>query len=632
MPTINGNVYISLHMRIAIILFFLLAQMHAFAQEQKDVDIESLENTYKDLYGLDRIEALIDLAHYYESTSGRKATRYAKQAVMMAEEILLDENNEPKADTTSLLGRSYLQLGIANYKNSKYIDAKEALEKARTWSFNLHFSRGIEESDFYLHKIDSLAQGGVDLKKSFLSRSLQSLELDEKINRASLDWNISQKVNAAEAHVKKYEYDEAIEDYNAAIDLLKNKGDQEQTAALKAKIQEIDKLRNVDQEVAKNYEKAITEQAKINQKLFKDTISTKSKAIPIIKIDSTINTNRVQVENLTMKSDSLNAIADEFLKNKNYEQAERYRLLSRQVEDEIKKREDAETQLILLRQQKQLSDLDLQTKSMQLEAQRSERQNFIIGTALLLALAVALLTLYVTKRRDHRKLGKAYRALEETKAKLTDAERNIRKLLRQQVSEDIAKELMAEGTFLTTKKSFVCIMFLDIRGFTPWAENHAPEEIIEYQNLLFGFMIDIVNEYNGNVNQLLGDGFMATFGAPKSFGNDCQNAYAAAKKIISVLNEKIALGEISKTKIGIGLHAGNVVTGNVGSEFRKQYSITGNTVILASRIEQLNKEYDSQLIISREVRDKLDEYEGEETMKQVMVKGRNTPIEILTVL
>ena len=125
---------------------------------------------------------------------------------------------------------------------------------------------------------------------------------------------------------------------------------------------------------------------------------------------------------------------------------------------------------------------------------------------------------------------------------------------------------------------------------------------------------------------------MATFGAPKSFGNDCQNAYAAAIKIISVLNEKISAGEIVETKIGIGLHAGNVVTGNVGTEMRKQYSITGNTVILASRIEQLNKEYDSQLIISKEVREKLDNYEGQEMMKKVVVKGRNTPIEILTVV
>ncbi len=264
-------------------------------------------------------------------------------------------------------------------------------------------------------------------------------------------------------------------------------------------------------------------------------------------------------------------------------------------------------------------------------AQKKAKQTFIIGIGMLLALAIALLTLYFNKQRDLKKLSIAYHTLEEIKAKLTDAEINIRKLLRQQVSEDIAIELMQGGTSLSTKKSFVCIMFLDIREFTPWAEKHTPEEIIEYQNKVFGFMIDIVNEYNGNINQLLGDGFMATFGAPKSGGNDCQNAFEAANKIIHKLKNEKADTEIQHTKIGIGLHAGYVVTGNVGTELRKQYSITGNTVILASRLEQLNKQFNSQLIISKEVYDQLEQFKGEVSFKEVQLKGREKPVEILTV-
>jgi class 3 adenylate cyclase len=302
-----------------------------------------------------------------------------------------------------------------------------------------------------------------------------------------------------------------------------------------------------------------------------------------------------------------------------------------QVEDEIKKRENAETQLTLLHQQKQIAEFNLQTKNRELEGQRKTKQNFIIGGALLLALALALLALYLSKKRDHKKLGQAYGVLEDTKSKLSMAEENIRKLLRQQVSEDIAKELMTGGTSLSTKKSFVCVMFLDIRDFTSWAEKRDPEEIIKYQNKIFGFMIDLVNEFNGNINQLLGDGFMATFGAPISGGNDCQNAFNAALKIIENLSKNKEALEIENTKIGIGLHAGYVVTGNVGTELRKQYSITGNTVILASRIEQLNKKFGSQLVISREVHDKLEHFNGEVEFKKVIVKGRKTPIEVLTV-
>jgi class 3 adenylate cyclase len=624
--------------QIAKVVFFMvlmLIQKEGCTQDEnleEQIRIEILEGTHKILNGVEKLEALLDLSNYYTQKNSRKAARYAKQAVILADDIFIDESNQLKPGASNILPGSYIQLGKAYYYSSKFFDSKEAFERAKQLSTTISFVEGVSSAELYLTKIDSLTQTGQELKKGFFSRSFQSLELDEKISSATLDWNINQKISSAEAHVKKYEYDQAISDYNAAIDLLKSKGDQEQTAILNAKIQEINNLYNIDHEVAENYQDAIAEQQRIAKEITGDTVIEDSQVKVVMPPDSITSTPEVNLDNLFKKSDSLNTIANAFLKNKDYDQAERYRLLSLQVEDEIKKREDTETQLILLRQQKQLSDFDLQAKKMEIERQQKTKQNIIIGTGLLFALALAVLSLYITKQRDHKKLSKAYQILEETKAKLTDAERNISKLLRQQVSEDIAKELMSGGSFLTTKKSFVCIMFLDIRGFTPWAEKKKPEEIIEYQNNIFGFMIDIVNEFNGNINQFLGDGFMATFGAPKSFNNDCQNAFNAALKIIKILKEKIRNGEIRNTKIGIGLHAGNVVTGNVGTELRKQYSITGNTVIIASRIEQLNKQFESQLTISKDVYDQLDSYEGDKSLKKIEVKGRNKPIEILTVM
>ena len=172
-------------------------------------------------------------------------------------------------------------------------------------------------------------------------------------------------------------------------------------------------------------------------------------------------------------------------------------------------------------------------------------------------------------------------------------------------------------------------MFLDIREFSQYAEKKQPEDIIKFQNDVFGFMIEIINMNNGIINQFLGDGYMATFGAPLSSGNDCQNALNASVKIIDELEKKNEKGELPGIKIGIGLHSGFVVAGNVGTETRKQYSISGNTVILASRIEQLNKTYNSSLLISKEVMEKVDlkdlepEYHG-----KVQIKGRAEPIEI----
>ena len=142
-------------------------------------------------------------------------------------------------------------------------------------------------------------------------------------------------------------------------------------------------------------------------------------------------------------------------------------------------------------------------------------------------------------------------------------------------------------------------------------------------------MIEIINKNFGIINQFLGDGYMATFGAPLSTGNDCDNAVKSALEIIKTINAKSAEGTIPETRIGIGLHAGDVVTGNVGTSIRKQYSITGNTVILASRIEKLNKEYSSQLLVSEEVlqNSRREEYNAE-NLGEVQIKGREKPMNI----
>jgi len=174
-------------------------------------------------------------------------------------------------------------------------------------------------------------------------------------------------------------------------------------------------------------------------------------------------------------------------------------------------------------------------------------------------------------------------------------------------------------------------MFLDIRGFTPIAEKMIPEELIEYQNNVFGFMIEIIRECHGNINQFMGDGFMATFGAPITHGNDSRNAYLAATRILEEIKIHNDSKQIPFTTLGIGIHAGYDVTGNVGTESRKQFSLTGNTVIIAARVEQLNKRYNTQLIITEDVFKSLEQgdWTGNPKMKPVMVKGRTEPVKIL---
>lgn len=178
-------------------------------------------------------------------------------------------------------------------------------------------------------------------------------------------------------------------------------------------------------------------------------------------------------------------------------------------------------------------------------------------------------------------------------------------LFGQQISPQIADNILKKRNELSGARKKVCIMFLDIRKFTPFVEHHEPEEVVTYLNTLFSFMIDIVQSHHGVINQFLGDGFMATFGAPVSLANSSQHATEAAQEIIKRINDEHNKGNIPKTNIGIGLHYDEAVTGNIGSSLRKQYSITGKVVIMASRIEQLNKKYNTSLLISKEVYDQL---------------------------
>jgi adenylate cyclase len=220
-----------------------------------------------------------------------------------------------------------------------------------------------------------------------------------------------------------------------------------------------------------------------------------------------------------------------------------------------------------------------------------------------------------------RRVTSVFRALEERQ--------RIVNAFGQQVSPAIVEELLEQGAEIASKRTFVCVLFMDIRGFSHLVEKMTPEEFVAYQNAVFGEAIAIVDRNHGVINQFLGDGFMATFGAPVATGRDCQNALSAARELLTGLQALSASGRIPATRVGIGLHAGEAVSGNIGSRARLQYSISGNVVILASRIEQLNKDYGSQLLVSAEVlRAAGEDGDGAESLGPVQVKGRDEPIEI----
>jgi adenylate cyclase len=209
------------------------------------------------------------------------------------------------------------------------------------------------------------------------------------------------------------------------------------------------------------------------------------------------------------------------------------------------------------------------------------------------------------------------------------SERNeIQKLFGQQISKEIVDELVKNEYRVQSRVRFVAIMFLDIRNFSFFAQNKSPEEIIAYQNIIFSFIIEIINKNKGIVNQIMGDGLMAIFGAPLENENDCQLAVNSALEIHTELKRRNDEGLIPETVIRIGINAGEVVTGNAGTSERKQYSITGQPVIIAARLEQINKELGSAILISNTVYERVSLETEPINHKDITIKGIQDPITV----
>lgn len=171
----------------------------------------------------------------------------------------------------------------------------------------------------------------------------------------------------------------------------------------------------------------------------------------------------------------------------------------------------------------------------------------------------------------------------------------------QHVSAEVAELLLRQPMDFAAQEGDVCVMFLDIRDFSRLANERSPSEVMDYLNTLFGSMIPIINEHHGIINKFLGDGFMAVFGAPIDDEKQCQHAVTAALEIMRHVDQLNAQGRIPPTRLGIGLHLGRVITGNVGATDRKEYTVIGDAVNLASRIEQATKQLAARLLVSEAV-------------------------------
>lgn len=199
----------------------------------------------------------------------------------------------------------------------------------------------------------------------------------------------------------------------------------------------------------------------------------------------------------------------------------------------------------------------------------------------------------------------------------------------QHVSPEVVGRLVAHKTEVASELRDVCVMFVDIRNFTAFTEKRTAAEVVDYLNTIFDATLDAVVSRQGIVNKYLGDGFMAVFGAPIADPNAESAAVDAALDIVAKIDALIAEQKIPHTRVGIGLHAGKAVVGNIGSAKRKEYTVIGDVVNVASRLESLNKELGSSVLVSEEVWSACHRTDIDAIARDaVHVRGRVEPVRV----
>jgi adenylate cyclase len=204
----------------------------------------------------------------------------------------------------------------------------------------------------------------------------------------------------------------------------------------------------------------------------------------------------------------------------------------------------------------------------------------------------------------------------------------VTNLFGQHVSPQVVERLLVEGAGNASEVRRVAVMFVDFRNFTADARSRSPQDVVDRLDGAFAVLVEILDRHGGIVNKFLGDGFLALFGAPLEAPEAAHQAVSAAREML-VAMERINAASSWQLRIGIGIHFGEVVAGNIGSPRRKEYTVMGDTVNFAARLEQLNKEFGSQLLVSAAVRHALgDDGNDAVSLGDVAIRGYDRPMTV----
>ena len=221
---------------------------------------------------------------------------------------------------------------------------------------------------------------------------------------------------------------------------------------------------------------------------------------------------------------------------------------------------------------------------------------------------------------------------------LSKSEEKLRIAFRKFVPDEVIKGMLESDSSQEesiNEKREIAILICDIRNFTSISEINEPETVVGFLNSYFTYMVEIIKKYGGTIDKFIGDAIMVLFGAPISYNDNAQRAVDTALEMYSKLSEipcsDLKFPEGMKFDIGIGIHLGDVIVGNIGSKDKTNYTVIGDAVNLTSRLEGLTKLYGSKIVISESVAEKLNGKTNATLLDSVKVKGKKEGVRVYSV-
>jgi class 3 adenylate cyclase len=193
------------------------------------------------------------------------------------------------------------------------------------------------------------------------------------------------------------------------------------------------------------------------------------------------------------------------------------------------------------------------------------------------------------------------------------------------VDPDLAERVAREGIDVAGEEVELSVLFTDVRNFTSFAERADPHTVVARLNDLYEHVVPVILSHGGHANKFIGDGLLAVFGVPERYADHADRAVAAALEIARMVNERYA-GDV---RVGVGVNSGRVVAGTIGGGGRLDFTVIGDPVNVAARVESATRETGDDVLIAEPTRARLTrEFAGFDERPAISLKGKSEPVRL----